>query len=153
MPAYDSAHYLVIREALKEPHSGAITGGAATGGLVGSTFRTYHKAVVFGVSAICSTAGSGGGCKVVVSRTQGVTGTVSLCAITVVNASMAANGVTNLTFTTPLTLTSMGDSVALHGSASAAGDITEFGSVVWRFRYLPPGTDGASDDYTNTQIG
>lgn len=151
---YSHPQYLVLREAVKEPHTGAITAAAATGGLVGSTFRTYHKAVVFGVSAIVSAAGSGGGCKVVVARLQGVGNTVSLCALTVVDTSLAANAQTNLTFSTPLTLTSIGDCVLLHGSASAANDVTEFNCVVWRYRYLPSvGSGDAADEYTNAQLG
>ena len=145
---YNHPNYLVLREALKEPHAGAITAAAATGGLVGSTFRSYAKAVVFGVSAIVSAAGSGGGCKVQVAHIQGVGGTVSLCAYTLVTTTIAANQITTLTFSSPLTLTSMGDCVLLHGSASAATDVTEFGSVVWRYRLLPD-----NEGLTNTVIG
>lgn len=135
--SYNHPNYLVLREAIKEPHTGAITAATATGGLVGSTFRSFAKAVVFGVSAYVSAAGSGGGCKVVVARQQGITGTVSLCPYTLVDTSLAANATTLINFSSPLTLTSMGDCVLLHGSASAANDVTEFGSVVWRFRLLP----------------
>ena len=143
--SYNHPNYLILREALKEPHSGAITASAATGGLVGSTFRSYAKAVVFGVSGIVSAAGSGGGCKVVVARQQGIGGTVSLCAYTMVDTSLAANATTTINFSTPLTLTSMGDCVLLHGSASAAADVTEFGSVVWRYRLLPDTVNNISN--------
>lgn len=147
--SYNHPNYLVLREALKEPHVGAITAAAATGGLVGSTFRSYAKAVVFGVAGITSTAGSGGGCKVVVARVQGVGGTVSLCPYTMVDTSLAANITTFINFSSPLTLTSMGDCVLLHGSASAANDVTEFGAVIWRYRLLPD----TGNNLSNTQAG
>lgn len=143
--SYNHPNYLVLREALKEPHTGAITVLNATGGFVGSTFRSFAKAVVFGVSAIVSAAGSGGGCKVVVSRQQGVAGVPSLKAYTLVNVSLAANAQTSLNFSSPLTLNSMGDSVFLHGSGSAANDITEFGAVVWRYRLLPDNVNNLSN--------
>lgn len=149
---YDHPHYLVLREALKEPHVGAITAAAATGGLVGSTFRTFHKAVVFGVNAQVVNAGSGGGAKVVVARLQGAGQTVSLCALTVCDGTLAANAQTNLTFSTPLTLTSIGDCVLLHGSSSAAADIPEFNFVIWRYRYLPNIAE-TTDSYSATQLG
>lgn len=142
---YDNPTYLVLRECLKEPHAGAITAAAATGGLVGSTFRTHAKCVVFGVSAICSAAGSGGTGKLVIARMQGVGGTVSLTTYTLSNATLAANSTTSMTFTAPLTLASIGDCVLIHGSASAATDIAELGSVVWRYRLLPDPSDNLTD--------
>lgn len=147
--SYNHPNYLVLREALKEPHTGAITAAAATGGMVGSTFRSYAKAVVFGVAATVSAAGSGGGCKIVVARQQGLAATPSLKAYTLVNVSMATNTQTFLNFSAPLTLNGITDSVFLHGSASAANDVTEFGSVVWRFRLLPDTVNNLS----NAQAG
>ena len=149
---YNHPHYLVLREAVKEPHVGALTAAGATGGIVGTTFRTFHKAVVFGCSAQVVNAGSGGNSKVVVSRMVGVGNTVSLTAYTIVDTSLAANAQTNLTFSTPLTLTSIGDCVMLHGSASAATDIPEFNFVIWRYRYLP-NIEETTDGYTSAQLG
>jgi hypothetical protein len=146
---YNHPNYLVHREAVKEPHSGAITAAAATGGLVGSTFRTFTKCVVFGVAAICSAAGSGGTGKIVVARVQGVGGTVSLTSYTLSNATLAANAQTSMVFSSPLTLDSYGDAVLLHGSASAATDIAELGAVIWRYRLLP----NADQDLNNTVAG
>lgn len=145
---YDHPNYLIHREAHRGDGYG-ITAAAATGGLAGSTFRSYAKAVVFGVAGVVSAAGSGGGCKIVVARREGVTGTVSLCALTMVDTSLAANAQTYISFATPLTLTSHGDMICLHGSASAANDITEFASVIWRYRLLPV----SGDELTNTQAG
>lgn len=141
---YDHPNYLVLREAVKEPHAGAITAAAATGGLVGSTFRSFAKCVVFGVAAICSAAGSGGTGKIVVARVQGVGGTVSLTSYTLSNVTLAANAQTSMVFSSPLTLTSYGDAVLLHGSASAATDIAELGAVIWRYRLLPVTDDSLS---------
>jgi hypothetical protein len=146
---YDNPTYLVLREALKEPHAGAITAAAATGGLVGSTFRSFAKCVVFGVAAICSAAGSGGTGKIVVARLQGVGNTVSLTTYTLSNATLAANAQTSMVFTAPITLASYGDAILLHGSASAATDIAELGAVIWRYRLLPD----ASDNLSNAIIG
>lgn len=142
---YDHPNYLIHREALKEPHAGAITAGAATGGLTGSTFRSFAKCVVFGVAAICSAAGSGGTGKIVVARLQGTGNTVSLTSYTLSNATLAANAATSMVFSAPLTLLSIGDAVLLHGSASAATDIAELGSVIWRYRLLPDTTDNLSN--------
>lgn len=151
---YDHPNYLILREAYKEGHSQAITCASATGGYAGSTFRTYHKAVVFGVSAICAAAGSGGTGKIVVSRTQGVAGTVSLTSYTLSNATLATNATTTLQFTSPITLLSLGDSVALHGSASAATDLADLAAVIWRFRMLPPAAStDVSDTYSDAQLG
>lgn len=138
---YDHPNYLIHRQEIKEPHTGAITAAAATGGLVGSTFRSFAKAVVFGVAAICSAAGSGGTGKIVVARVEGVGGTVSLTSYTLSNATLAANATTSMIFSSPLTLSSIGDCVCLHGSASAATDIAELGAVIWRYRLLPVTTD------------
>lgn len=147
---YDHPNYLIHRELLREPHTGStITAGAATGGLVGSTMRSHARAVVFGCSAFVGAAGSGGGCKIVVARQQGVGGTVSLTGNTIVDTSLAASALTSLVFTTPLTLESLGDCMFLHGSASAATDITEFSAVVWRYRLLP----STNDNLTNAQLG
>lgn len=143
---YDHPNYLIQREALKEPHAGAITAAAATGGLVGSTFRTYAKAVVFGVAAICSAAGSGGTGKIVVGRVQGVGNTASLTAYTLSNVTLAANAQTSMTFSSPLTLASFGDCVFLHGSASAATDVAELGAVIWRYRLLPSAADSLNSE-------
>jgi len=142
---YDHPNYLIHRE----QHCFNATAAAATGGLVGSTFRSYAKAVVFGVAGVVAAAGSGGGCKVVVARRVGVTGTVSLCALTMVDSTLAANAQTYISFATPLTVDSYGDMICLHGSASAANDVTDFGSVIWRYRLLPV----AGDELTNTQAG
>ena len=145
---YDHPNYLVLRECLKEPHAGAITAGAATGGLAGSTFRSFAKCVVFGISAICSAAGSGGTGKITIARVTGAGGTVSITAYTLSNATLAA-GTTSMTFSAPLTLLSINDAVLLHGSASAATDIAEFGSVIWRYRLLPD----PNDNLSNTVLG
>lgn len=145
---YDHPNYLIHRECLKEPHAGAITMGAATGGYAGSTFRSFAKCVVFGVSGICSAAGSGGTGKIVVARITGAGGTVSLTAYTLSNATLAA-GTTTMTFSAPLTLLSINDAVLLHGSASAATDLAEFGSLIWRYRLLPD----TADNYTNAVLG
>jgi len=151
---YNHPQYLVIREALKEPHSGAITAAAATGALVGSTFRTFHKSVVFGVTGICSAAGSGGTGVITVGRRQAPGGTASLTTKVLSPTTLAANAITSLVFTSPITLVSAGDCVFLHGSASAATDIAELGAVIWRYRMLPtPGSTDVSDDYSNTILG
>lgn len=137
---YSHPNYTVLRECLKEPHAGAITAAAATGGLVGSTFRSFTKCVVYGIAAICSAAGSGGTGKITIARVQGNGGTVSITAYTLSNATLAA-GQTSMVFTAPLTLLSYGDAVLLHGSSSAAGDIAEFGAVIWRYKLLPNSDD------------
>ena len=87
---YEHPQYLVLREALKEPHVGAITVANATGGAVGSTFRTFHKAVVFGVTGICSAAGSGGTAVITVGRIQGAGGTASLTTYVLSPTTLAA---------------------------------------------------------------
>lgn len=146
---YNHPNYSILREAVKEPHTGAITAAAATGGLVGSTFRSFTKCVVFGVAAVCSAAGSGGTGKITVARSMlGDGATVSITAYTLSNATLAA-GVTSMVFSAPLTLLSAGDFIVLHGSASAATDIAEFTSVIWRYRLLP----NTTDDLTNAQAG
>jgi hypothetical protein len=137
---YDHPTYTVLREAVKEPHSGAITAAAATGGLVGSTFRSYHKAVVYSVTGICSAAGSGGTGVITVARIQNQAATLSLRDV-FSPTTLAAAAQTTVNFTSPITLDSFGDFICLHGSSSAAGDIAEIGSLVWRYRLLPQSTD------------
>lgn len=141
---YDHPTYTILREAVKEPHSGAITAAAATGGLVGSTFRSYAKCVVYSVTGICSAAGSGGTGVITVSRNQSIGGTVSMRDV-FSPTTLAANAMTTVNFTSPITLHSFGECIALHGSSSAAGDIAELGAVVWRFRMLPVSDDNMSN--------
>lgn len=141
---YDHPTYTILREAVKEPHSGAITAAAATGGLVGSTFRSFAKCVVYSVSAICSAAGSGGTGVIAVFKKEGVAGTASLRDV-VSPTTLAANAVTTVNFTSPITLASFGDSIGLHGSGSAATDIAELGAVIWRYRCLPVSDDNMSN--------
>jgi hypothetical protein len=86
-----------------------------------------------------------------VARAQG---DAALSLRDVVTLTLAASAVTAFVFTSPITLMSLNDTVALHGSASASTDIPTVRSVVWRYRMLPTAATGdVSDDFTNAQLG
>jgi len=132
---YDHPQFTLIHEAIKERYAGTSM-GAANAALVPSTFRTYYKAVVLGVTVVNRTAGSGGTFSNLKVARFDSGGTMSL-RDTVAQTTLAAAQITSIDFSSPITIDGADQGVALYASASAATDVPKIGQIIWRYRMLP----------------
>lgn len=148
----DHPQYTIIREELCEKIA-AFVPGASSAGYPGTTFRTYGKSVVIGVAVKFGAVGSGGTTKTTVAVARG---DEALSARDVVNptSALVASSQTAFLLTSPITLLSLNDCVAIHGTAPSSLDNHQIQCVVWRYRMLPTGgSTDVSDNFSHAQLG
>lgn len=136
---YDHPQFTTIREALVTRYLGT-TMAAANAVLVPSTFKTYYKAVVLGVSVKALAAGSGGGFSAIKVAKASSASSQTL-KDTIFSLTVAAAALTSVNFTSPITIDGYAQGVHLYGSASAATDVAKLSGIVWRYRMLPNPTN------------
>lgn len=139
---YDHPNFLIVREDKK---SGTISCPSSGTCFVGSTLKTYTKALVVGASIIVGSGGSVGG-TVSLSIRQGEVGgstSVKQAWVTTLSAgASAANDILNLSLTAGFTLASVGDFAALGAVAATLADkCPVLKDIVWRYKILPEQLD------------
>lgn len=111
---------------------------------VGSTLRTFTKAVIVGVTVRVGSGGSAAGTNSFRVARINALGTVSNMQIATVAMSAgasAAGDVIAISLTTPFTVHSFGEGAVLVGHAASLDKVAVLSDVEWRYRFLPSDQD------------
>lgn len=137
MPNYDHPNFLVVRE---RHLSGAISAAGLESAYVGSSLKVAQKAIVLGVTLRVGSGGSAAGTNSIKISRVGLSGTQSTfqVATTPMSAGASAAGdVIDISLTSALTLSSLGEAAAVAGVAASLDKVAVLSDVVWRYRLLP----------------
>lgn len=134
--AYDHPNFLIIRERQLGRDDMGISSGSVGQAYSGSTLRTYQKAEVIGVTIVLASGGSAQGSNSLKVQRNALTNWQVLTYQASADAS-AAGDVVDISLTSPMTLTSVGDFACLEGNAASLDKVNVIRHVIWRYRILP----------------
>jgi hypothetical protein len=134
--SYSQPDYTIIRE---KHVAGAISTPGIGSGYVGSTLRSFTKAMIVGVTFRVGSGGSAAGSNSFEVSRQNALGTVSTqhSLVTLISAGASAAGdLMDISLTAGFTLHSAGEAAILEGTAASLDKIPVLSDVIWRYRFL-----------------
>jgi hypothetical protein len=138
--SYEDSNFTHIRE--KHVTAAGISTPGIGSGYVGSTLRSFTKAMVIGCTVRVGSGGSIAGSNSFEVSRQNALGTVSTqhSFATIISAGASAAGdVFDMSLTSGFTLHSAGEAAILEGNAASLDKIAVLSDIIWRYRFLYSG--------------
>ena len=139
---YDHPAFLAVHQERTNGQVLTNSAAAVTSHYINSTLKVWNKALVTGCTFTTISGGSAGGVVTIgIRRTNSIS---ELFTITVSATGSALGTTYDLSLATGLTLTSIGEDVALVAdSAKTIGDYGfVIGEIIWRYKLLPQDIPG-----------
>jgi hypothetical protein len=136
---YDHPNYLVIRD---RHLTGNISAAGLESAYIGSSLKTYTKAVVIGVAFRVGSVSAAASVSMRVARVQS-SGTISVWQNSTILVS--AGGIYDISLASGLTVADLHEAAALACSAASLDKVPVLSDIVWRYRMIQDDTQLSND--------